>query len=34
MAVRIPANATKADIDKVFEEINNHKEKTNKYKRN
>ena len=33
MIIRVPANATKADIDKVFQEINKNKEETSKDKK-
>ncbi len=29
MTIRVPVNATKADIDKIFKEINKNKEETN-----
>ena len=33
MTIRVPANATKADIDKIFEEINKNKAEMNKDKK-
>jgi hypothetical protein len=32
MTIRVPANATKADIDKIFDEISKNKKEINKIK--